>query len=208
MKFLRTWSTISNNLPVTLQNACISYKKWKKYSKNPPNNIINLLELECKKVDQIFKKYYHNLYYPLCFSKQQSKEDIQQFADLNKTCIYKICKRLDKRIIPCPSTIEWLTKIKNSFKFAFLGGIEVTSLTITIPSECPICLEEVEKIIISKCGHYVCFDCLIKMYELNGVKGEMHNLIHYGDYCRKLNCPICRIQRPFSSCKIWPQVKS
>jgi len=206
MKFLRTWLSISGNLPLILQNSCISYKKWKKYTKNPPNNILKLLELECKQVDHTFKKLYHNLFYPSCFSKSFDKEDIKQFAELNKTCIYKICKRLDKRIEPCPCTLSWLKLVKNNFKYSFLGGMEMTSLNIIIPTECEICLNQVNRIIIAKCGHYVCFDCFVRMYDLSGVKGEIHNLILYGDYWRKINCPFCRIQRPFSTCKVWPRI--
>ena len=203
MKFLRTWIAITNNLPITLKNSCISYKKWKKYTKNPPNNIVNLLAIECKKVDIIFKKYYNHLYHPTCFSKYESKEDIKQFANLNKICLYKICKRLDKRIKPCPNILTWLINIKNNFKYSFLGGIEITSLNIKLPLECQICFNDVEKVIIAKCGHYMCFDCLIKIYDLNGLKGKIHNLIFYGNYYRSINCPFCRISKPFSRCKVW-----
>lgn len=208
MKFLRTWLSVTQKLPFTLQNSCISYKKWKKYTKAPPSNILKLLELECKQVDHTFKKIYNNFNHPSCFSKSYSKEDINQFVNINKTCIYKICKRLDKRIKPCPFTLVWLTKIKNNFKYSFLGGMDITSLNITIPTECQICFENVNKVIIAKCGHYMCFDCFVKMYDLNGVKGEVHNLILYGDYWRMIKCPFCRINRPFSTCKVWPRLKS
>jgi hypothetical protein len=202
---MHKWLSIHESLPYQLQKHCIQYKKWKKYTKSPPKNIIKSLEHECKLVDRIFHKIYHDYNHPIFFCRvTYTREDIQKFVELNKTCIYKICKRLDKKIQS--NTKKWLLDVKQNLRFKFLGGTEITSLNIKFPTECPICFESVNRIIIARCGHYLCFDCMENLYHLHGQNGKVYNLIYNADYNNTVNCPFCRISYPFMRCKICQRV--
>jgi hypothetical protein len=195
-----------NLLPDTLKSACIMYKKWKKVAKrNESVDVGKELSRECMRVDKLFQRCYNRLEHPSCFSSECcSRDDIRLFAELNKTCLYKICKRLDKRMAPSPHAREWLEKIKTRHVYDFLGGMKMASLEISLPAECPICLEAVDRVAISRCGHYVCLSCLGSMYHMRGRRGTLMNLIGYDESLHPSFCPLCRMRKPFMDLKICP----
>lgn len=203
---------LSNNLgllPAALQQASINYKKWKKYTKNSScNDIVKELETDCKKTDETFKKSYDNLYKTSCLCRSFSKEDLRLFVDLNKTSIYKICKRIDKKLIPSPHAKTWLQICMSLHTYQFMGGWRVTALSIKLPVECPICLDNTGRIAISRCGHFMCIECLFRFYEIGKHKGTLLNVISHYDNAKLSKCPICRITRPYSKIHILPEARN
>jgi hypothetical protein len=208
---MRQWQIASNKLPILLSENCLDYKRWKKYAKRPPDNsnIVRLLEHECERVDSVFRKHYRRCVRTkrscLCQSNSVCKEDILLFAELNRNTLYKICKRLDKRVSPKPMTIDWLVRVRKELKFKFICGVEATTLNMTFPTKCPVCFDDVNEVVISKCGHILCVTCLESMYEMNGVKGTYHNIISCKDSEKARRCPSCRTYRPFDKMLFWPK---
>ena len=160
MKWSHVLSEKLGLLPLSLQQASISYKKWKKHTKNGScNDIVKELEKDCKRTDETFKKVYSAISKGSCFFTYFSKDDIKLFVDLNKTSIYKVCKRIDKKISPAPDARSWLQNSMKSHMYQFMGGWRITSLSINLPVECPLCMDGSERVAISKCGHFMCTQC-------------------------------------------------
>lgn len=204
MKFMRSWLQMFLELPDCVREVCISYKKWKKIAKNGKvGDIIPQLERECKRVEKLFVR---GLDDSGCSWRtlHLSHMDLLKFAQMNTVCIYKVCKRLDKRMNPAPGAQAWLRKTKTDLTYKFMGSCELTCLSIKLPAECGVCLEMVDKIAIAKCGHYLCLDCLENMYHMNGRKGTFQNLIRYDDYLTNKPCPFCRVKRPFERLRFFP----
>lgn len=204
MKFMRTWLELFLELPERMRETCISYKKWKKVAKNGDVvDIIPQLERECKRVE---KNFMRGLSESGCIwgGMKCAKVDLLSYAQMNDKCLYKVCKRLDKRMVPAPGAQAWLRKTKSDLKYKFMGSCELTSLAITLPVECGVCMEDVDCVAIAKCGHYLCKDCLANMYNMNGRKGTYQNLIMYDDYVSNKKCPFCRVRRPFERVQFWP----
>lgn len=59
--------------------------------------------------------------------------------------------------------------------FTYLNNV-INTLNDT-EQECPICLDEIDKVTITKCGHKFCWDCLYETY-------NVHNMID-------IKCPAC-----------------
>ena len=200
MKFGRYWKTEVAKLPWILAKSCISYKKYKKNT----NTKIAEIESECSAVDLVFKKYYHRLSNKTCFFSSVSKDELRQFADLNSMCLYKICKRLAKRY--GIDTMTWLEHARSAHLYDFLSGSKTASLHIELPVECPICLEMVKQVYISRCGHFMCLDCVGSIYHMKGRRGTLMNLIHYDELtCEIKYCHICREKSPYANhSRLWP----
>ena len=209
MKWSHVLSEQLGLLPFSLQQASISYKKWKKYTKNcncEGNIIVRELETDCKAKDEQFKKAYSVISNRSCFSTTYfSKDDIKLFVDLNKTSIYKVCKRIDKKISPTPGAKKWLQESMTFNMYQFMGGWRLTSLSISLPVECPLCLDRSERVALSKCGHFMCTGCLFKFYELGKYKGTLQNVISHCDNMSLSRCPICRTPRPYSKVQLLPK---
>jgi hypothetical protein len=87
--------------------------------------------------------------------------------------------------------------------FQFLGGYLATALFMPSHVECPLCYEEVSEVVISKCGHPVCMDCLIHLYKINTKQGTLVNLLRYEEFYHPHQCFMCRCNRPFDQFLIW-----
>lgn len=230
MKYRRTWTSLHSQLPRDLQSSCIDYKKWKKAIKrlqqeqeqqsDGSRDLLRLLEAECAEVSRVFvgsaKRRRRTTKagddqpllqkcLPRCLPRCLDPESVRMYAELNRTCLYKICKKLDKKASPAPRALEWMARAGRELRFAFMGGKELTSLRMSLPTECPVCLEERDEVAISRCGHVVCIACLEIMYDMRGRKGTFHNLIDARDGSRSTTCPLCRKARPFSSVLFWPE---
>lgn len=204
MKFMRSWLEMFMELPDYMRGACVSYKKWKKIAKTGSvSDIIPQLEKECRRVEKLFIR---GLDDSGCSWRIMpcTHADLLKFAHMNERCIYKVCKRLDKRMSPSPGAQAWLRKQKTELIYKFMGSCELTCLSIKLPEECGVCLEMVDKVAIAKCGHYLCVNCLANMYHMNGRKGTFQNLIMYDDYLSNKACPFCRVKRPFERVRFWP----
>lgn len=196
MKWSHVYSKELLKLPEYFQQKSFSYKHWKKIT--PDQNFIYILEDECKKINTVFRENYDLIINPsifdyICMKQRYKKEDLLLFANLNTICLTKICKRLDKRITPCPQLKIWLHQCKTSNRYDFLGGMKIQSITITLPIECPICLELYEKnknIIIAKCGHYCCISCYKNIHKFKYQNITSPPIIR---------CPTCRKINPYSN---------
>jgi hypothetical protein len=195
MKFKHIWIQKLEELPIGLQTECIDYKKWKKIKSS--YNLEILLNNECIHVDKIFnnKKNIIN-----CYSKNFSKKELYNYAILNKKCLYKLIKRLNKRL-KCN-----LNSLLN--KYDFCCGYKLKKLELNIfgyNDDCPICLEKPSQIIIMDCGHVICVDCVKKLYNIDQLKGTLQNLISYSIYYNKKipKCPECRYLHPVSTVRLF-----
>ena len=181
MKYAKSLQHNLLDLPITLREQCISYKKWKQYCKQITRTSncgleLKLLEEQCNQVDKYFKDQYEKIYntplYLLPFVhcgivNILRPNDVLKYAEVNSTTVYKVCKRLMKT---CDSRtpIEWLTNIRSTHKYTFMGSTNTTHIQVKLQGhvECPICLEDIpidndHKIIVFGCGHYGCMDCVL-----------------------------------------------
>lgn len=204
---MRTWLELFLELPDGMRETCISYKKWKKIAKKGDVvDIIPQLERECNRVERLFMRGLQQSSC-ICSRIQYQQKDILKYAQMNDRCLYKVCKRLDKRMTPAPGAQAWLRKTKTDLKYKFMGSSELTTLSLNMPVECGVCMDNVECVAIAKCGHYLCIECLEHMYHMNGRKGTYRNLIMYDDFVKNKTCPFCRVKRPFERVVFWPPNK-
>jgi hypothetical protein len=191
MKFGHLWKEQTLLFPDQLKKNCIDYKKWKKNIVTDSLFLESMLENECRQIDNIFLKNISSNF--SCFKYKITKKELYNYISLNKICIYKIIKRLDKRL---GTTLRiWYNAQKGKYKF--FGGYQVTRLKIDVygyNEDCPICFDKPKTIVILDCGHCVCEDCIKKIYSVNEFNGRLSNLISYAYYYLHIipKCPICR----------------
>jgi hypothetical protein len=213
MKFAQEWKQVSGLLPPALHKHCIDYKAWKKYSKREVHDmriIMSILQQQLQDVNATFEKYYDRCYHRsscTLFSKRFEKQEVYTFATMNAKCLYKVCKRIDKKY-GMQDFMRWYVKERASHTISILGGHKLTRLELdvlpaqkqTISCSCPICLDESpKKLMILECGHTMCADCALDIMGVRDFKGELHNLVAYGRIVMKCNtaCPICRHTKAF-----------
>jgi hypothetical protein len=223
MKYCVIWKKSLESLPIQLRASCIPYKTWKKLSKGKTKNEKELLELlhrQCKTTSDTFRRFakmifrkhtFLGFFYRRTMRPDVSADELLMYAKLNKTTLYKICKRLDKR-----SHVKifqsWLNT--NYHNYSFNNGVYLTRLNIMTnncaTTECPICLMEFDDEtprIITQCGHIMCNECLSNLFHLKGRRGILNNLIAVTDIEEHIQCPVCRHEHPcigMSSANIWP----
>jgi zinc-RING finger domain len=216
MKYAKSLEQRLLDLPIKLRDQCISYKKWKKYCKQIAGTQdceleLKILEEQCNQVDKSFKEHYEKIYntplYLLPFIhcgivNILRPTDVLKYAEVNSQTVYKVCKRLMKTYnsrIP----IEWLTHIRSSHKYTFMGSNNTTHIQVKLQGhvECPICLEDIplsddndNKVIVFGCGHYGCMDCVLHYAGVDEMKGMWFNLLANST---NKKCPICRYKSAF-----------
>lgn len=228
MKYGRTWEALRLELPPFLQRSCLQYTQWKETIKafvGPADVLLQQLEDDCERVSRAFtalaRRRHRRRLLPRLLSAagwcpcvaavdrpcRAEDHNNKAFAELNRTSLYKICKKIDKRLRPSPRALEWMATRSRELRYPFLQGSELTSLVLTLPTDCPVCLDACDKIAISRCGHVLCLECLEDMYDMRGRKGTYHNLISARERAsdRAITCPLCRKARPFSSMMFWPR---
>jgi hypothetical protein len=218
MKYGSLWKNKVQSLPDTLQQYCISYKKWKKACKTPSvMDKLYLLEKECKDANDTFVDGFRYIYKKpksCCYSsnfEHVKLTDLEAFAAINKTTLYKLCKRIDKRHKTSVFK-NWLNQHFHQFSFNY--GLYVTRLCLELSKQehtmCPICLDDFDSetiFTITSCGHLLCYSCFCDLYKIHGKRGLIRNLVVCADVEMKIKCPICRSDRPYnmmSSLNIWP----
>ncbi len=97
----------------------------------------------------------------------------------------------------------WLSQHHGDFQF--LRGARLTRLRLEVDSSayrCPICLDTEPGLglVISRCGHYTCLSCALRLARMNGRYGTLCNLLSYAKHV----CPECRCPRPFVGMKTLP----
>jgi len=207
MKFAKHWKERINQFSTEeYRTVSIPYKSWKKESLSSSNDATRLLLQSCMQIDAVFRQHWEIAkprktktggggFLNLCLSHPSRKintEELVEFAALNSAALYKICKKWHKRgVVP----YELYDIIRNQHKFAFMGSGELTLLRGHTREECPICFEdEVDKIAVLACGHWVCWTCLNAMTNIQKIKGTLHNRMLNAS--RRAQCPMCREKDP------------
>lgn len=210
MKFGKKIHNESVKFPSVFQKNFIDYKKWKTIIKEYKRNmetksiemqiyrtatIIRLLIKTIENIDHVFKSSIRLEY--SCFTKLislfKNKYLINEqyalgFALLNAEAIRKICKRIDKAINK-HTFIPWFIKCRENHRYSFLGSKELTYLSMKYThkeTECPICMEEMNTLIILNCGHYICDNCTTKI--------KNSPLLNIKD-----TCPFCKCDNAFTN---------
>jgi len=179
----------------------VPYKSWKKLN---ASQLDSLVERTCSQIDAIFRKHWRmNLSKResmLCCTRVSPAPDpreLLEFADLNKTAIYKICKKWRKQGRVSP---ELYHTLRNHRNFAFMGSGELTILKIASNSssleseECPICLEVPERGVVMACGHWMCWSCLDSLTRVDKINGTINNKLLVVSW--RIKCPMCRECNP------------
>lgn len=228
MKFGIHWKYRLSNMPKELHDSCLDYKKYKRATKTPSliecQTILNLLMKDAQQTDFVFKQYRLQRQYAwaiqfFCMSSAivkplKSSPELLDFAYLNTQCLFKICKRLDKRL-HTNTFLKWLGDARKNRLFTFTNHMQHICMQIESqhpPSlqECPICLESLcpspknSTIIVLACGHVVCKDCIMSLLGVASSKGTTYNRIAYGCHLKASRCPICRDSYAFTKYKEYP----
>lgn len=193
MKFQRDWLRVYNDLPPLLQEQTLCYKQWKKMIKFGHVDLLCKLQMQVRKLGVFIAKLekdYHKVYMFQCFRQQThwNKHDIITFLLLNKTTLYKICKKISKK----NKTMDAMKYLENTRKSHVLGERFLTFLQTTPSSiECPICLENKEQYFIYDCGHLMCMECFVRMNHVKYMRGTLRNAMTINSKYW-IKCPMCR----------------
>lgn len=211
MKYSKEWKDKITIFPDSLINSSINYKKWKKILKSNDNNIdvlLNTLEQECRKLDIIFKNLYkHVIFHRWWYREHIDINIVLEYAQLNTRTIYKLCKKINKKLISKNAT-KWLNNRVKLHTYAFLGSHMTRYLEYIVGRndnvnnlECPICFhEKIENdntsYLILPCGHEICFECALQQTKMTTYKGTWFNLLASANPI-DCKCPICRMPMAF-----------
>jgi hypothetical protein len=205
MKYSHDWMTKYNELPYYLQKRCINYKKWKKNKNTDMTYLKNALNKEYDYIDKFIQNICEE---NVCsclpiFNKKYKDSDIYKFLILNKECLRKLTKRLDKKNQTNIMSKWYSVKLSQA---GFIGGFHIEHLRLKIyglgnENECPICFEEFkDKVCIFDCSHRVCEPCVRELYDIKNTRGSIEAIASYRLYHRDSTnipvCPICRYKYP------------
>lgn len=207
MKYGHKWKQDIKQIHPKFQPFCINYKKWKKIIKCDTildiHSIINVLDLECEQIEQIFikKQCTKNVFsclFPQSLTLEKQKQ-MFEFVNINKQSIQKLVKRINKIHKTSKMTIWYNDSLD---KYTFLKSKRLSKLKINlglIDLQCPICLDDmIEKSnrCILQCGHLLCKQCIRKIMGIECVIGTLENIVSSIPYQEliKYKCPMCRIR--------------
>ena len=207
MKFAKHLHQKLNEFETPEYRECtLPYKMWKKaYKTAGPAELDRMLHDNCMLIDSVFRKHWKAAqraqpHAAFCRSSKIAAADVNpheliEFAELNTMALYKICKKWHKRGV---ASFELYHKMRTQKRFAFMGSGELTLLRLgVVPNvdECPVCLDdEVQKIVVMTCGHWVCWDCMDAMTHIHNIKGTLNNRLLNAS--QRATCPICRERDP------------
>lgn len=226
MKFGRAWRERVQRLPPDLAAACVHYKRWKKSLRcsggeraRSAEDAWRDLQDELRGAETAFaeavaarRRMVCALLSP-CFGScpgggrrrgGMRADQLLEYAALNRTAAYKVCKRIDKTLggggFDCRARLAALV---GTHSLEVLGGSEVRALELECgaAAECPVCLEVWGpgrqgrgRVVLLRCGHTLCLPCALAILGVpGGSRGTPHNLLGYG--CAtggELRCPSCR----------------
>lgn len=188
------------------RSATLPYKYWKKYIKNHKEHmdshiIYKTLEKQCQQVDRIFHQELQQTLYKRswcsCLKSHKVQEehptDLITFSEINQMALYKICKKLQKN--GATDLMAYYQTWKTQRRFHFLGTYQLTYLQFQHhlkETECPICMEDSNTMVIFDCQHYVCLECLSQMTQIQRKKGTLFNRLASASF----SCPMCRTYKP------------
>lgn len=206
MKYAKELSNLVRTLPAILQDDSLDYKQWKKRCKYMPiNQALALLLEQCRQVETTFSFGYEKWAHPprfTCFKGIQHNippNTLLQFAQINSKTVYKICKRLYK-LHKDPLPMTWLTSLRASHQFGFLGGHHTSHLSLSQSGsslECPICTEQVDKktMLVYSCGHNACISCTLQYAKITE-HGLWYNIL---SSARRRDCPYCHFNQALTN---------
>ena len=167
----------------------ISYDKWKQRIKKPSTYLLLNWRLElfrqCSAIDEAI---FNTNPITRCFRSRLSDLEKLKLCDLNRKTLYKVCKKIDKRLLKQPSgsaAKDWFSKALEDRMFKFLGCRELRIIRLMVePEECPICFEDMDPqhVYVTRCCHVFCESCATKMWGFERRK--------------VVGCPICRVVLP------------
>lgn len=190
------------NLP-DIPSVLISYDRWKQCIKAPSMHFsLNwrlYLAKECGAVDSAIFEKRSSCW--RCFfgmpraSRCLSDSEKVRVCEINKRTLYKICKKIDKRLLKKGSEAKaFYTKAVTEQSFRFLSSKELVRLRIAASSstgafECPVCFDELDtKCVITRCGHAFCKACALRMWHLGNDGLDICSITtRLGE-----RCPVCR----------------
>jgi hypothetical protein len=246
MKFGAQWKQSVAELPESLREAAISYKAWKKRVKPgadplPPEDFLGTLKDECERVNRSFlervrgggKRWRRgggsgggSCGGGCSVSPDDAADDEREalaktyaFAMLNRTCVYKLCKKYDK-VLRRRAASPWFRGALGAGAYAFLNSAELKRLELELygaKEPCPVCLEETPSpaepaAFILSCGHTLCVSCVRDLYGVRRVRGTLYNVLAYGRFrSPSVRCPMCRAPDPLgaiSELNIYPAEKA
>jgi hypothetical protein len=205
MKFAKQLLNLSNHIFLEdLKESILPYKYWKKYIKYHRNKmnsqeIVNTLEKQCKYAEEKFVKELSytlkNPFITCCKTDKKIKQDISKdlilFSDINRTALYKICKKLQKN--GAPNLMNYYSEA--SFKFIQSHELMFLKMKTETYHECPICMEDAKSYIIMDCSHYMCVSCMLKITNTEKLNATPYNKVSIGLHKFK-SCPFCRRKHP------------
>lgn len=239
MKFQKELATTAQTfLNPLLSQTCIPYKQWKKAIKGKQPRLyaswsLDDLEKQCQRVNTVFYREYarlvrpatskHESWLPCCLAAgantavaphpetPEPKAQLLQYAEINATAVYKVCKKLEKTHTT-PGAMRFLEQIRTQHRYAFLGSDQTTRLRLdlevprgTLENECPICFEDLAPAVVFPCGHYQCFECLCRMTTYREIPATFANRLSI--ISQRLACPLCRYKLTARTLRLesfWP----
>lgn len=206
MKYSKEWKSFVSEMPHGFQEACLNYKQWKTRCKQlNMGEALVLLSLECNKVEAVFNDGYQVWRHPpsllACMVRDappsSNPNTLLTFANANAKTVYKICKKL-RKTNDDPTPMKWLTSIRASHEFNFLGGHHTRHLELCKYGrhvECPICFESVhhKHMLIYQCGHNACIPCTLRYANVKE-KGMWYHLLPHAN---RQHCPYCHYEKAF-----------
>lgn len=213
MKFGKSWAAAVADLPDELRESCVPYAAWKKRTKQVGAfdwaRAMADLTRDCKRVDCALggapRRLGGAIGELLCPGVRADvlKSDLLAFVELNRTCVRKLCKRIDKRGAE-PRAVPWLRACCGAHAYAFLETATVAKLELAAgragsERECPVCMEPFGdrgggRALVLRCGHAVCVGCALRMTGASGVYGTLYNALAYARarWPGRSRCPLCR----------------
>ena len=152
-------------------------------------------------------------------SEREALAKTYAFATLNRTCVYKLCKKYDK-LLRHRAASPWFRGALGAGAYAFLNSAELKRLELDLygaTEPCPVCLEETPSpaepaAFILACGHTMCLSCVQDLYGVRRLRGTLYNVLSYGRYhSPSVRCPMCRAPNPLgaiSATNIYPADKA
>jgi hypothetical protein len=205
MKYGKQWVERINSFPTQLQAIAIDYKAWKRIKGASMKCLTGKLHENISLASSIFRQCRWRM--PFFQAKMYPNEILLAFIDFNQATVEKILKRIKKRF-----HIDmrfWLTS--NAWMYELYSSVVRKRATVSLPYECPICMEYRSDIVISDCGHMFCAGCTRGLYvsamEKTADRYEnvpLETLIGFirarflgHGKIRPVTCPMCRNVDPF-----------
>lgn len=201
-KYWRSWICSQDN---SIQKHCIQYIKWKKAIMHNPDKIKkdwkNMLYHDCRNVDVFL--------FPLidcnsCFNFNKKDRILHdnktrlQLCEQNKTTLYKVCKKMEKRLnIPA---LKFYNDLLKNHVYDFTGSAQKTVLSLESNEEltCPTCNNESKdkNYIIMRCGHTIHKSCAFKLWKIVPSGNVRKDRYHLEKKSFEVKCPCCNDSLP------------